>query len=82
MWSLANPLKFMRFSERALPWISGLAGILLTVGFVWGLVFAPEDYQMGDTVRIMFVHVPSAWLAMFCYAVFGWCQRDGLHLAP
>jgi len=69
MWSLANPLKFVRFSDAVLPWVSGAAALSLLVGFVWGLFFAPQDYQMGDTVRIMFVHVPAAWLSLFSYSV-------------
>lgn len=68
MWSLANPHRFMAFSGPLLPWVGGLAAVLLTVGVVWGLIFAPPDYQQGDTVRIMFVHVPAAWMSMFCYS--------------
>ncbi len=67
MWSLANPHRFMAFSAPLLPWLGGLSAVLLVVGVVWGLGFAPPDYQQGDTVRIMFVHVPAAWMAMFTY---------------
>ena len=64
---LAQPGLFMRWSGRALPWLA-----LATAGFAaWGLwlalVVAPPDYQQGETVRIMFVHVPAAWLALFFY---------------
>ena len=76
--ALANPLRFMNFSARALPWFGWLAAILLVVGFVWGLFFAPPDYQQGDTVRIMFVHVPSAWLSMFAYSVVAGSSIVGL----
>lgn len=57
----------MRLSGRILPWAAGIAVVLTLVGLVWGLGYAPPDYQQGDTVRIMFVHVPAAWMAMFCY---------------
>jgi heme exporter protein C len=64
---LANPTRFMALSQRLLPWIAGLAMVLLTVG-LWMIFFrAPPDYQQGHTVKIMFIHVPSAWLGMFGY---------------
>lgn len=65
---LANPTRFIRLADRLLPWLGGLTLIAFAVGLVWGLWFAPPDYQQGDTVRIMFVHVPAAWLAMFGYS--------------
>ena len=68
MFGLSNPLKFMRFSGAVLPYVSVVAAILLGVGLYWGLVKAPPDYQQGETVRIMFVHVPSVWTAMFAYS--------------
>jgi len=65
---LANPTRFMELSRRLLPWIAGASGLLIAVGL--GMAFtAPPDYQMGHTVKIMFVHVPAAWLAMFVYAL-------------
>ncbi len=67
MHRFANPTRFMRLSGRILPWAAGLAVVLTLVGLVWGLGYAPPDYQQGDTVRIMFVHVPAAWMAMFSY---------------
>jgi heme exporter protein C len=68
MHYFANPTRFTRLAERIQPWAEGLAGVLLVVGLYLALVEAPADYQQGDTVRIMFVHVPSAWMAMFCYS--------------
>ena len=65
---LANPTRFIRLADRLLPWLGGLTLIAFAAGLVWGLWFAPPDYQQGDTVRIMFVHVPAAWLAMFGYS--------------
>ena len=66
---LANPTRFLAYSGRILPWLTGLAAIALGVGLYLSLFVAPADYQQGDSVRIMFVHVPSAWLAMFCYTL-------------
>jgi heme exporter protein C len=66
---LANPARFMRVSGTVLPWVTGLAAVVIAVGLVWGLVFAPPDYQQGESVRIMFIHVPSAWMASFVYLV-------------
>ena len=67
--SLANPARFQSFAGRALPWVGGVAAILLVVGFYMALFVAPPDYQQGETVRIMFLHVPSAWLGMMAYVV-------------
>ncbi len=68
MFGFANPQRFMSFSGAALPWVAAVTVILLGVAAVWGLVLSPADYQQGDTVRIMYVHVPAAWMAMACYA--------------
>src|SRR6476660_5668766 len=65
---LANPTRFMELSGRLLPWVSVLAGLLLAIG-VYMAVTAPLDYQQGHAAKIMFVHVPSAWLAMAGYAL-------------
>ena len=67
MHRFANPARFMRFSGVVLPWLAALTSALLVAGLVLGFR-APPDYQQGDTVRIMFIHVPSAWMAMFCYS--------------
>ena len=69
MFGFANPNRFMRFSGALLPWLSGLTVLVLAVGVYWSLVIAPPDYQQGETVRIMFIHVPAAWMAMFAYSV-------------
>ena len=64
----ANPSKFLSFADRVVPWLIGLT----VLAFAFGLnqvYIAPDDYQQGATVKIMFVHVPSAWLAMFGWAV-------------
>ncbi|MGD9805676.1 MAG: heme ABC transporter permease [Hyphomicrobiaceae bacterium] len=63
---LANPTQFMGLSGRVLPWISLLAAGVIAIG-LWLAFTAPPDYQQGHTVKIMFIHVPSAWLAMATY---------------
>jgi heme exporter protein C len=68
MWSLANPTRFMDWSGRLLPWLAGAAALLLVLGLAMAWT-APADYQQGETVRIMFLHVPAAWLALFFYSV-------------
>jgi heme exporter protein C len=66
---LANPTRFMSLSGRILPWLGALAALLLTVGLGLAWFLAPPDYQQGETVRIMFLHVPAAWLALFFYMI-------------
>ena len=66
---LANPTRFMELSAQLLPWTSGLAAVLLGCGLYLAFFVAPPDYQQGETVRIMFVHVPSAWLALAGYGL-------------
>ncbi len=64
----ANPGRFLRLSGKVVPWLSAIGIGLTAVGFVWGLFFAPADWQQGDSVRIMYVHVPAAWMASAGYA--------------
>jgi len=69
----ANPGRFLRLSGRVLPWVAA-AGFLITLaGLAWGLWFSPPDWQQGNAVRIMYVHVPAAWLATMGYAALGAC---------
>lgn len=63
---LSNPERFMAFSRWAAPMFGAIALILAMAGLWLGFT-APEDYQQGDTVRIMFIHVPAAWMSMFVY---------------
>lgn len=65
--TLANPSFFMRLTDHVLPWLAGITVAVAAVGLYLSFFAAPPDYQQGETVRIMFIHVPSAWLAMFCY---------------
>ena len=75
--ALANPQRFMDASRWAAPLLGALAAGLLLVGLWLGFT-APEDYQQGDTVRIMFVHVPAAWLSLLAYACLGGASFFGL----
>ncbi len=63
----ANPARFMRYSAVILPWSLWITAALIAVGLYLALFVAPADYQQGDSVRIMFVHVPAAWMALFVY---------------
>lgn len=66
---LASPPYFYRLSGRLLPWLSGFCAVLVVAGLYGGLVLAPADYQQGDSFRIIYVHVPSAWMSLFIYMV-------------
>jgi heme exporter protein C len=66
---LANPSRFLGFAERALPWLIAATLFAFAVGLGQALFVAPDDYQQGATVKIMFIHVPSAWLGTFCWAL-------------
>jgi heme exporter protein C len=64
LWEYANPVKFLNLSTRALPWVSALSAICLIVGLIWGFFFTPDDYRMGSTVKIIYIHVPAALMAI------------------
>ncbi|MFL2541963.1 MAG: heme ABC transporter permease [Candidatus Latescibacterota bacterium] len=68
MHRFANPNRFLKLGRAILPWIAVCAVLCLASGLYFGLFVAPADYQQGETVRIMYVHVPSAWMAMFVYS--------------
>ena len=69
MLRFANPSFVLRFAARAVPIFGALAALLLAVGLYLVFFVAPADYQQGETVRIMYIHVPAAWLALFAYMV-------------
>jgi heme exporter protein C len=64
LWEYANPRKFLATSERVLPWVWGLAGLCLVLGLIWGFFFTPDEARQGATVKIIYLHVPSAMLAI------------------
>jgi heme exporter protein C len=68
MQRFANPNRFAKSAERMLPAMIGATVCLFAAGLYLALVQAPQDYQQGETVRIMFVHVPAAWMALFVYS--------------
>jgi heme exporter protein C len=74
---LANPERFNQLARPVRPWLGGVTA----AAFVWGLYLcfaSPEDYQQGDTVRIMYIHVPAAWMGMMVYTVMGVASFFGL----
>ena len=64
----AKPTRFLSFANRALPWLGGVTVIVFAFGFNQAMV-SPDDYQQGATVKIMFLHVPAAWLGMMGWGV-------------
>jgi heme exporter protein C len=69
MQKLANPTRFLALQGMVQPWLTGAAVLLIASGLYLGLVVAPADYQQGETVRIMFIHVPAAWTALLVYTI-------------
>ncbi len=67
MHHFANPLRFARLADTLLPWLTAATLLAFAVALPWALIFSPEDYQQGETVRIMYVHVPSAYLSLMSY---------------
>ena len=65
---LANPTRFLALTARVLPWLAAATVLLLAIG-LYQAALAPDDYQQGATVKIMFIHVPNAWLSMFVWGV-------------
>lgn len=69
MHFLANPARFLRLADAVFPWLSAITMLLLLYGLTEALLLSPPDYQQGDTVRIMYVHVPSAWMSMAIFCI-------------
>jgi len=63
----ANPARFSRIAAKVLPWSTAATIALFVIGLYFALFASPADFQQGETVRIMYVHVPSAWISMACY---------------
>jgi heme exporter protein C len=64
MWEYANPRRFMGWTRPVLPWTFALAGVCLSVGLIWGFFFTPDDFRQGSTVKIIYLHVPAALMAI------------------
>jgi heme exporter protein C len=71
LYSLANPQRFTRLADRLLPWLAAATVLALLVGQYGAWFVAPPDYQQGETIRIKYVHVPAAWMALF-----GWTMMS------
>lgn len=71
---LASLKNFYRLAEVITPWLGGICALLLVVGLYRGLFVAPTDYEQGESYRIIYVHVPSAWMSMFIYMVIATCS--------
>src|SRR2546425_11374570 len=67
--ALANPSRFLALAERLLPWLAAATALAFAAGLYAAFFVPPEVYQQGATVRIMFIHVPGAWLGMLAWAI-------------
>ena len=67
IWEFANPNNFLRITDKITPFFIILTIITLSTGIIWGLFFTPEDYRQGSSVKIIYVHVPTAFLAINIY---------------
>src|SRR5688572_8910325 len=66
---LANPTRFMELSRTLMPWFAGAAALFIAYAMYVVFFVAPPDYQQGETVKIMYIHVPAAWLALAAYSL-------------
>jgi heme exporter protein C len=78
MFGYANPTRFARLAALLTPWMAGATAVLLAAGLYMTFFTAPADYQQGESVRIMYVHVPAAWMALFCYVSMAISAAVGL----
>jgi heme exporter protein C len=74
IWKYASPQACFPLAGKLAPWFLWLAAVLALAGLYIGLVLAPTDFQQGNAYRIIFIHVPAAWMSMFIYLVMAfWC---------
>lgn len=73
LYKLASPKYFYQVSGKLLPWLIALLLILFSYGLLGALILSPPDYQQGDAYRIIYIHVPSAFLSMFIYMLMAFC---------
>ncbi|MEX1109433.1 MAG: heme ABC transporter permease [Dongiaceae bacterium] len=78
MHRFANPARFQRIADPLLPWLAVATVAAFATGIVWGLVVSPLDYKQSETVRIMYVHVPAAWMALATYTVIALASAASL----
>jgi heme exporter protein C len=75
---MASPRYFYNLAGRLIPWLGAACLLFMLAGLYYGLIEAPPDYQQGDSYRIMFIHVPAAWMSMFVYVVMAGAGLIGL----
>ena len=75
---LGSPRWFYQKTQRWLPWLSAITAVLLLVGLVWGLAFAPQDAKQGNSFRIIYLHVPASFLALVGYYIMAISGAVGL----
>ncbi|MBM3487639.1 MAG: heme transporter HemC [Alphaproteobacteria bacterium] len=78
MHRFANPARFLRIAAVVQPWCAAICALALAAGLYVAFFASPPDYQQGETVRIMYVHVPAAWMALFAYAAIALAAAVGL----
>ena len=78
MHRFANPTRFLKLISALQPWAMGVSVACLAAGLYFALIVSPADYQQSETVRIMYVHVPASWMAMFCYSALAGASAVGL----
>jgi len=78
MYKYASPKNFYALAGRLVPWLGAVTLLLFILGLYLGLYVAPPDYQQGDSYRIMFIHVPAAWMSMFVYVMMAGAGLVGL----
>ena len=74
MFKFSNPKRFQELSDKVYPWINFLAFFFILIGLYYSFFNSPPDYLQGETVRIMYIHVPSAWLSLMIYSSMGICS--------
>ena len=74
IFKLSNPNRFQKLADNIYPWITYLSIFFLTIGMYYAFFNSPPDYLQGDTVRIMYIHVPSAWLSLLIYSTMALCS--------
>ena len=78
LYSLASPSGFYRTADKMLPVCAAISASVFAVGLIWGLFVAPPDYQQGDAYRIIFVHVPAAWMSLLVYTIMAGVAVGGM----
>ena len=78
---LANPGRFRRVSQKIYPWSLGSTVLFLLLGLWFALFNSPPDYQQGETVRIMYIHVPAAWMSLFIYSTMVLLSLSLIHIS-